>query len=116
MARDGATAEEVEFLLHRRVELNAFTSGDLIAWIEGKLKEHGVEKVIPDEAVLHEAYRRRHQSRYLTDHFDELVERSRQHVENLDIPVDLVERVAQRLRQEPALSWDDAVGEITKSV
>ncbi len=32
---NGATEEEIEFLLDRRVELNAFASDDLVAWIEG---------------------------------------------------------------------------------
>src|SRR5215212_679218 len=42
LRKHGATDEEVKFLLHRRVELNAFTSRDLIAWIERKLDQHGV--------------------------------------------------------------------------
>ena len=54
---DGATEEEITFLETHRVELNAFTSGDLIKWIEGKLDEHGVKKVVPDDATLAEEAR-----------------------------------------------------------
>src|SRR3954463_9935305 len=40
LRRHGATEDEVDFLMHRRVELNAFASDELIAWIERKLDEH----------------------------------------------------------------------------
>ena len=49
LRQNGATPEEIEFLLEQRVELNAFASDELVAWIEGKLAEHGVAKVVPDE-------------------------------------------------------------------
>jgi hypothetical protein len=112
LRRNGASEEEITFLLTHRVELNAFASDALAEWITAKLERHGVKKVIPDMAVLAEAYRRQHQSDFLNEHFAELVGRSRQHVENLDIPADLRERVAQRLQEKPLLSWNDAVAEI----
>jgi hypothetical protein len=50
----GATAAEIAFLAEqdedgmcRRVELNVMTSPQLLEFIEGKLDEHGVDKVIP---------------------------------------------------------------------
>ena len=49
---DGADEGEITFLETHRVELNAFTSGNLIKWVEGKLAEHGVKKVVPDDATL----------------------------------------------------------------
>src|SRR5207244_3540251 len=55
---NGATPVEIDFLLEERVELNAFTSAALVAWIEGKLVENGVKKIIPTEASLAAAYRR----------------------------------------------------------
>ena len=54
---NGATREEAEFLLTRRVELNALTSDQLIAFIEAKLKEHGIKKLIPKADRLRNAYR-----------------------------------------------------------
>src|SRR5258708_29361368 len=44
LARNGATPDEIEFLLHKRVELNAFTSDALVAWIEAKLDAYGVTR------------------------------------------------------------------------
>ena len=54
---EGATEEEITFLETHRVELNAFTSGDLVKWIESKLDEHGVKKVVPDDKTLVEEAR-----------------------------------------------------------
>ena len=60
LRRNGATEEEIEFIAgkRRRVELNAFRSADLIAFIESKLTKHGVKKVIPNAKTLEVAYRR----------------------------------------------------------
>ena len=66
MLEDGEIDDDdYEFLKDSRVELNAFTSDELVAFIERKLAEQGVKKVIPDDATLAEAYRRRRQSEWL---------------------------------------------------
>jgi hypothetical protein len=49
---NGAMEDEIAFLLTHRVELNAFSSDRLIAWIEAKLAAAGVRKVVPDDAML----------------------------------------------------------------
>jgi DNA topoisomerase VI subunit B len=47
------TPEELAFLKQYRIELNAMTSDQLIAWIERKLREHGLDKkVVPPDDVL----------------------------------------------------------------
>jgi hypothetical protein len=56
--RHGATQAEIAFLKDERVELNAMTSDEFVAFIEQKLKEHGVEKLVPgDEVIQHHARR-----------------------------------------------------------
>ena len=60
-ARDSiCTPEEQEYLLSdRRVELNAFTSPQLIEWLETKLSDHGMGKrLIPDDQTVKDAIRR----------------------------------------------------------
>jgi hypothetical protein len=54
---NGATREEAEFVLTRRVELNALTSDQLVAFIEGKLKKHAIKKLVPPADLLGDAYR-----------------------------------------------------------
>jgi hypothetical protein len=54
---NGATREEAEFLLTQRVELNALTSAQLIAFIEHKLAQHGIKKVVPKTELLRDTYR-----------------------------------------------------------
>jgi hypothetical protein len=62
----GATDEECEFLVARgsprnwsgrRVELNAFTSPQFIAFVEHKLRAAGAAKLVPDGAALAAAWR-----------------------------------------------------------
>ena len=56
LAENGATEAEIDILLSERVELNAMTSDALIAMIERKLKDYGLEKVVPDDDLLGKAY------------------------------------------------------------
>jgi hypothetical protein len=58
-ARDTITTqEEREFLRsNRRIELNALTSPQFIEWLEDKLSEHLTQRLVPEDAVLVDAYR-----------------------------------------------------------
>lgn len=114
LRESGATEDEIKFLATHRVELNAFASDDLIRWITSKLEEHGVQKVIPDDEVLAEGYRRQYQSAYLEQHFGELLERSREHVSGIEMPPDLRAQVARQLQERPSLAWNDAIAEIAR--
>ena len=105
---NGATDEEVEFLLHRRVELNALTSDQLVAFIESKLDVHGIKKLVPPKALLDDAYqlfvRSRRIERIITealanDSGDRAVE----------APEDIIEQVRDYLAENPHLRWDEAV-------
>jgi hypothetical protein len=58
LRRHGATTGEVELLRERRVELNAMTSLQLVDFVETKLTEHGVGKVVPDDDVIEKHARR----------------------------------------------------------
>ena len=56
LQENGATIEEIDFLLDGRVELNAMTSDQMVDFVERKLKQHGIEKVVPDDDDLATAY------------------------------------------------------------
>ena len=73
LARNGATQEEIAFLAGgQRVELNAMTAAQLVAWIEEKLAEHSIKKVIPGSKVLAQAYRGAIKAEFVRTHSEEL--------------------------------------------
>lgn len=115
----GATEKECDFLVKplsiygwygERVELNAMTSDELIAWLERKFYEHGISKLIPDDDILDKAYQRAvYQKRV-----NEETERIRQQIksEKVVIPSDLKRQVADKVLDDPELSWDEAIWEL----
>lgn len=118
LRRNGATPEEIAFLCSpdhaqgysgQRVELNAFTSGDLIAWIEGKLEQHGVQKVVPNPAILHQAYRLAYEQQLLRRRMRQVRQEVHEVAQRIDLPGDLADWVQRRLERDRALPWDQAV-------
>jgi hypothetical protein len=118
LMENGATAEEVAFLRGsqhgksfrgRRVELNAFTSVNFIAWIERKLQECGVNKVIPDAPTLERAFRRATEIAILQRHLRAISEEVHQEAMRASIPEGIVETVLAMLQNNPELSWDAAI-------
>ena len=64
LRENGASEEEIAFMFRdfdrlrstRRVELNAMTSPQFVAFVERKLRENGVAKIVPDQDLLAEVY------------------------------------------------------------
>jgi len=115
---NGASSKEIQFLRGKhdgyrfrgqRVELNAFTSDDFVEWLESKLAEHQIRKVIPDGATLEAAYRRAAS----IQKYRSILRSARQQVEEysseLEVPGNLGERVAEQLTCSPSSSWDQAM-------
>jgi hypothetical protein len=107
LANNDATAAEIDILLHERVELNAMTSDALIAMIERKLRDYGLQKVIPDDDLLGKAYREFHRSQQLEDKFEEMKRAMKE--TRIKVPKDLKKRVRGILTKHTDLRWDDAV-------
>jgi hypothetical protein len=107
LRKNGATAEEIEILLRERVELNAMTSGALIAMIERKLKRYGLKKVVPDDDLLAEAYQEFNRSKQLREKFEQLEKKFEE--TKIKVPKNLRKRVRAELTKNPDLRWDDAV-------
>jgi hypothetical protein len=113
LRENGATSEEIELLLKQRVELNAFASDELIEWIEGKLEDHDVAKVVPEEAALTAAYARMRQQALVQDRINEVLAKLGDSAATA--PRDLAARIAKRLQKDPARRWDTALREIAEA-
>jgi len=108
LSENGATEAEIEFLLDYRVELNAMTSDQLVAFVERKLEEHGIKKVIPDDEELAEAYRLFARSQEA----EQIIERELKQLNGndaVDVPRDVKNRVRKYLLLHPEARWDAAV-------
>lgn len=123
LRENGATDAEVAFLhdeyrsgwnhhVGKRVELNAFTSGDVIKWIESKLREQGIQKVVPPRKTLDMAYRRTVEIKLLQAELEKIREPIQRCAREVKLPRALVREVHERLKENPELSWDQVVAEL----
>jgi hypothetical protein len=109
LAENGASEAEIAILLHERVELNAMTSDALIAMIERKLDEYGLEKVVPDHDLLADTYRAFRRSQELRKMFEKLKDEFDDEHSEIEAPKDLKEQVRAILDSYPDLRWDEAI-------
>lgn len=114
LAQHGATQREVEFLRYRRVELNAMSADVFVGFLERKLMEHGIHKVVPDRDTLE-----RHAHRVIEERLaSELMRRSRPRLvakaASTVLPGDLDIQLRSILEDRPELSWDQAVAEVVE--
>ena len=122
LLENGATENEIAFLYDecssswqshrgRRVELNAFSSGDLAKWVEDALIGHGVKKVVPKRDELERAFRRAFEHEETAREVEKIRDEVTKRVQRVVIPTDLEERVRRHLSQTPEAPWDAAVAE-----
>jgi hypothetical protein len=119
----GATIEEARFLAPvfemdecRRVELNAMTSPQLVAFVERKLAEYEVAKVVPEDDVI-EAHAQRLLERMLTAKaIEEMASQIARQANDIELPADLADRIGELLAERPELSWDQAAAEILDGI
>jgi DNA topoisomerase VI subunit B len=121
LAASGATLEEQGFLVSggrakdwtgHRVELNAMPSDQFVGFLDAKLREAGVVKVMPDRAALVDAYRRALSIQFVNASLPQLAEQARGQAASAVAPPDLERLVCERLAQHPGLPWDEALAEI----
>jgi hypothetical protein len=111
LRRHGATAEEIAFLKKSRVELNAMTSRQLLDFVEEKLDEHGVEKLIPEDALLEQHARRLVEQRLAGVAIARLKSKITKEAAAKKLPADLHRRLANVLALKPQLPWDAALAD-----
>jgi hypothetical protein len=111
----GMTEAEIAYLRNHRVELNAFASDALVEFVESKLEEHGIEKIVPDTDTLADAYRRAVHVEHLERAIDSATKVARKAAKDVRIPKGLKRKIDATLRNSPELSWDAAIREIVKN-
>jgi hypothetical protein len=112
---NGASEKEIAFMFRdfdrlrstRRVELNAMTSPQFVAYIERKLKENGVAKIVPDPDLLSDVYIGMERGRRLEEATEQLLDEI--DMEDCKPPKNLEQRVRQMLKRSPWMRWDAAV-------
>ena len=112
--RHGATLAEIDFLRTRRVELNMMTAPVFIAFLERKLRENGVKKIIPDVDTLDHHARRIVAHMYAERAFKRLLPTILQESAAAPLPDDMLKRIQQVLDDDPELSWDLALNKILR--
>jgi hypothetical protein len=114
---NGASDEEIAFMFQdfdrlrstRRVELNAMTTPQFIAFVERKLRENGIAKIVPDQDSLAEVYAELERGRRLKEAAEELDEID---MDDCKVPKDLQRRVRKFLKDHPEKRWDEALDAI----
>jgi hypothetical protein len=108
LRRNGASTEEIDFLLSgRRVELNAMTSDRLVEFVESKLIEYRVTKVIPAKETLAKAFRLFARSKLIEAAVEKAIEEMPE--EPCVVPDDLDARVKDYLDEKPESPWEEAI-------
>ncbi len=112
LAAHGATRSEIAFLSGRRVELNAMPADVFVSFLERKLTEHGIRKVVRDCAILEVHARRLIEQRLVKEALLESSARFRAEAASANLPENLDARVRAFLNLDPELSWDQAIAVI----
>ena len=107
----GVDQASIDFLDGQRVELNAMTSRQLVDFVEGKLKQHGIGKVIPDSETLASTYEMFVKSDRLSKAFEEMKEKFQDDDDDdpIKAPKNLAAQVKKLLKQYPDITWHRAV-------
>jgi hypothetical protein len=125
LRENGATPEEIRFLAGhdnghhhygQRVELNAFASDQLVEWIETKLEENQFGKLVPDQDVLEDCYRRECERQFIEKEIAKIREANAERFAKLEIPPGLSDRVLKEFKQDNTQSWDEAISAIAEEM
>jgi hypothetical protein len=110
LRRHGATADEIAFLMEgQRIELNAMTSDQFVAFVERKLTEAGISKIVPPKSQLDKAYRLFARSERIRTIVEEAIDADVD--AEIAVPDDLEAQVRAFLAEHPDEPWEAAVRE-----
>ena len=93
----------------QKVELNAMTSRQLVDFVEAKLRQHGIRKVIPDNRPWQETYKMFVESDELWRQFEEVKEELDSEDSEIEMPKGLAAKVKKMLEGKPDITWARAI-------
>ncbi|OBZ15946.1 hypothetical protein A8L34_27910 [Bacillus sp. FJAT-27264] len=116
-----------DWLQSNRAELNAMTTPEFIEWLEGKMEEYGVGKVIPTEDVLSRTFDESAERLIRSQVMDTILEQSnyemRVKVELMKArngielaKLDIRDKVYDKLAVNPLYRWDMPVSELASEL
>jgi len=109
LIHNGATPQEADYIADgQRVELNMFTSNQLVDYVQQKLDAARVEKVTPGEVTLANAWRRIHLARKINNEIEEHANDDA----TFDPPDNLRDQIKAAFEESPSQSWDLAIADI----
>jgi hypothetical protein len=109
-----------DWLRHHRVELNAMTTPQFIAWLDAKMAAFGNGKLVPPAAVLtndlsgaleHRLHRQITEQILREARIEEQVAATLSQID-LPLPQDLRAVVGHALAEQPAASWRAAIAQV----
>jgi hypothetical protein len=101
----------IDFLCDQRVELNAMTSRQLVDFVEAKLQQRGIKKVVPDRETLAKTFKMFAASDRLAEAFDDMRKNLEDESEGppVEVPDDLEAKGKAKLEEKPEITWHRAV-------
>jgi hypothetical protein len=109
LTQAGLGQDAIDFLRDQRVELNAMTARQLVNFVEAKLKDHGIGKVIPNHDTLATTYQIFAASDRLSKLFGEVKEKLESDRAAIKVPANLEAKVKAELRKQPDITWHRAI-------
>jgi hypothetical protein len=92
------------------------TSGQFVEFIEDKLSENGVTKVLPNTDVMVEHARRLLERRLAADLVKKMTVEIAARAQSVKLPPDLSDIIDAELREHPDLAWDAAVATVIQDL
>jgi len=122
LRENGGTDADIDFMFAdfdkpdsyrctRRVELNAMTSPQFVAFVERKLRQHGFKKIIPKQDLLAETYIAMERGRRLEIEAKKI---EKINMKGFKAPGNLKRLVEAELKKNPSIRWDAAIQAIIR--
>ena len=88
------------------------TSEQFLRFLEGKLRKHGVGKMVPTPDALAKGYRCAMEAEIVNRRIQSITEAAHEQSQSAKIPAGLDKKVRRLLKANQSIPWDAAVAQI----